>query len=221
MAGLAGLAQNDARLPLALHFYSFVQCLAGFVGMRRWPMSVAGQTLVAGLLAESAAIKHQQAAHDRTLRKARVISVRIMAVTCGIGLVGGSLVYLARNLIANTMTTNPLVQAMCVQQLPIVALIMPISALCDMTESVFIAARCYQVVLRGMILGALFLGATLVLGASLGWGLGTMWIGLGVLFGVRVVLTLAIFRSPSSPIPAAAASQIEPGQLEKPANKIL
>jgi hypothetical protein len=30
---------------------------------------------------------------------------------------------------------------------------MPISALCDMTEAVLIAAKCYDVVLKGMAIG--------------------------------------------------------------------
>jgi hypothetical protein len=95
----------------------------------------------------------------------------------------------------------------------VIACIMPICALCDMTESVFIAAKCYDVVLKGMILGALFLFATLWLGPSIGLGLETMWVALGVLFSVRVLFSLFLFNSPSSPIPSSSAQQ--PAQVSK------
>jgi len=161
-----------------------------------WPMSVAGQTLVAGLLAEWAAIRKVH-----ILRKARSISVRIMAITTTIGMLGALSVFCGRFFIPTVMTSNSVIQELCSQQLPVVALIMPISALCDMTESVFIAAKCYDVVLKGMTLGAVFLCGVLYTGHSLGWGLPTMWIGLGTLFLVRVIISLSLFNSPSSPIP--------------------
>lgn len=161
-----------------------------------WPMSVAGQTLVAGILAEWVAIRKVH-----ILRKARSISVRIMAMTTAIGVLGALSVFWGRFFIPTVMTSNPIIQGLCSQQLPVVALIMPISALCDMTESVFIAAKCYDVVLKGMTLGAIFLFGILYAGHALDWGLPTMWIGLGTLFFVRVVISLWLFNSPTSPIP--------------------
>ena len=166
-----------------------------------WPMSVAGQTLVAGLLAEWAAIRRVH-----ILRRARSISVRIMAMTTTIGVLGGLSVFCGRFFIPTVMTSNPLIQDLCSQQLPVVALIMPISALCDMTESVFIAAKCYDVVLKGMTLGAIALCGILYAGHALGWGLPTMWIGLGTLFLVRVAISLWLFNSSSSPIPKQPSS---------------
>jgi len=161
-----------------------------------WPMSVAGQTLVATLLAEWNATNKVS-----KLVQARKVSMRVMAVSTSLGMTGAAIVILGSTWIPTVMTSSEIVQSFASQQLPLVACIMPLSALCDVVESIFIAAKFYSIVVRGMVFGAVGLALVLLAGQNLHAGMSTVWLGIFTLYLVRTVWSIRNFNRQESPIP--------------------
>mmetsp|Transcript_15582 Transcript_15582/g.36322 ORF Transcript_15582/g.36322 Transcript_15582/m.36322 type:complete len:599 (+) Transcript_15582:20-1816(+) len=173
-----------------------------------WPLAVAGQTLVASALAEYTATRKAA-----KLVLARGIAIRVMFISTLLGTSGALVLVLARDVIPSLMTSNPAVQALAASQLPFLALIMPVTALCDVVESCFIAAKDYGVVLRAMVFGAVAL--TLAIGACtlLKIGIRTQWLAILALYSARLLLALRRFNSAKSSIPREANHPIEPSTL--------
>mmetsp|Transcript_34158 Transcript_34158/g.106992 ORF Transcript_34158/g.106992 Transcript_34158/m.106992 type:complete len:591 (-) Transcript_34158:7406-9178(-) len=161
-----------------------------------WPMSVAGQTLVATLLAEWNATKKMS-----KLDQARKVSMRVMGISTSLGMTGAAIVILGSSWIPSVMTSSEIVQSFASQQLPLVACIMPLSALCDVVESIFIAAKFYQIVVRGMMFGACGLALVLLAGKNLQLGMTTVWLGIFTLYLVRTLWSIHNFNQRDSPIP--------------------
>jgi hypothetical protein len=191
-----------------------------------WPLSVAGQTMVAAALAEfSATQRHKK------LVLARGIAIRVMYISSILGAFGACVIIAGRNIIPSLLTPSEAVQTLSAMQLPFLALIMPVTALCDVVESCFIAAKVapaprstlqspcrhsfvpgiqviccdasqdYKVVLQAMLCGAVALTVTIGVCNLLEFGVRTQWLAILALYCARLALGLRRFNSSRSSIP--------------------
>jgi putative MATE family efflux protein len=150
-------------------------------------------TLDAVAIAGQALIGHHLGAGEPT--EARAIGDRML----GWGLVGGVVVgvavALAREPLARVFTTDPEVVALTGFLLLLVAALQPVNGLVFVLDGLLIGAGDQRYLARAMVAAlAVYAPVALAVGA-LGWGIGWLWVALGVLMLARLAGLLARWRT--------------------------
>mmetsp|Transcript_8968 Transcript_8968/g.26937 ORF Transcript_8968/g.26937 Transcript_8968/m.26937 type:complete len:525 (-) Transcript_8968:515-2089(-) len=154
------------------------------LGVCWWPLSIVMQSMVAGFYAK------------KDLTAMRSVADRIVQMAICISTVIGTMVFLAARVLPGLLSTDKAVQTTTAFILPVVAMSLPIDAVCDVLDRALTGCKEYTYVAKAMLVATLVSIPTMIFfvyGAKV--GVAGAWLALSCMSAVRLALILHRYRS--------------------------